>query len=210
MKKFILVLCIIFILAGCTSPRTTPTLDATITLVPDPTKQATPPNLDEARIEIIVRSLQKNFGTQPVYPIDTAATSSSFVDFIDLKAESFPELQSSTLENFINNRKPGILIEPFPEPYKNTFILVKREDYLQPIYCVERSCIDLKKLNEDHPGAVGVFQISPVAFNNDATQALFYFEIDRGVSDYEGYFVLLEYQDGEWKVIRNRKIEWVS
>ena len=210
MKRFVLVFWIIFLLASCISSCTAPTPEATIVLSPVPTKQATPPDVDEARIEIIVRAIQKNFGIQPVYPIDSAAITSSFVDFVDLKAESFPELQSSTLENFIDNRKPGIVVEPFPVPYKNTFPLVNRDDYLQPLYCVERPCIDLEQLNEDYPGAKGVFQISPVAFNDDATQALFYFEIDRGVSDYEGYFVLLEYEDGEWKVIRNRKVQWVS
>jgi hypothetical protein len=76
--------------------------------------------------------------------------------------------------------------------------------------CVETPCVDLGKLQQKYPLAKGVIMLSKVGFNNKATQALVFAEIDDG--DYKGeyFLVLLKRQNQQWIVEDTIRGEWVS
>lgn len=122
--------------------------------------------------------------------------------------EALRELSDETYEDFkVKTEKQASLEKKFPT--RNNYTLISLEELKKSFAYVFDDDINWDKFYQTHPKSRGIYTFSRVGFNRNGSQALvFVTNWCRSLCG-EGIFYLLEKENGEWKVVKNRMI-WIS
>lgn len=120
--------------------------------------------------------------------------------------DKLPDLQKSTLADYINSNKKSINISSMPCQAIAKPAIYVSEKKLNPIF-VKGGWWD--EFYERYPGSSGITELSRPGYSADKRQALIYVSRTSGGLSGSGYLVLFEFQDGKWVIVEEFQ-QWIS
>jgi hypothetical protein len=162
------------------------------------------------------------FGNKPFSLIVISAKTSGFIhpfSYEDVIAKLSPKPDKATIKNFLAKNEGYY---PESQLTEKTLRVVGRYpinpniNFRLPHTLITDAETDQifsnggwKEFYRRYPTSRGIVFLSRVGFNNDTTQALLYFADEYTQDGGEGFLILLEKRDGEWKQISRADV-WIS
>jgi hypothetical protein len=127
-----------------------------------------------------------------------------------------PKSSPDDVVQFLRKRLPDGIAPDIVEEFrrKNEQPVKLREKFASTVsYSIvdkqdERMRVDWDEFHKNYPGSA-IVQLSQVAFNRDASQALVYLSSDVGSRSGWAYYIFLTKSGQEWQ-IKSKQLAWVS
>lgn len=118
--------------------------------------------------------------------------------------KSLPSLSKAMIDNFHAKNKTRV-------PLKDSFTVSSERVFItdENLQTILKDRLDWKAFYEKYPNSQGVMTLSNVGFDSEMKRAFVYVANTRGSMNGVGFYIVLEKQDGVWRV-KEKATGWMS